>query len=44
MERVGMRREGHFLQSMWFKGRWSDDCLYAILRDEWLHGKSERQG
>lgn len=39
MERVGMRREGHFLQSMWFKGRWSDDCMYAILRDEWQEKK-----
>ena len=35
-ERLGMRREGHSRQSLWFKGRWADECFYAILRDEWL--------
>lgn len=32
---VGMRREGHFRQHVWFKGRWSDEYLYAVLRAEW---------
>ena len=36
LERVGMRREGHFLQNTWFKGGWADDYLYAVLKDEWL--------
>lgn len=36
LERLGMRREGHLRQSLWFKGRWSDEYLYAILREEWL--------
>ena len=35
LERLGLRREGHLKQSLWFKGRWADDYLYAILRDEW---------
>jgi RimJ/RimL family protein N-acetyltransferase len=35
LERVGMRREGHMLQSLWFKGRWSDEYWYAILSEEW---------
>jgi len=35
-ERLGMRREGHLRQSLWFKGRWADEYLYAVLRDEWL--------
>ena len=35
MERLGLRREGHLKQSLWFKGRWADEYLYAILRDEW---------
>jgi RimJ/RimL family protein N-acetyltransferase len=40
LERLGMRREGHFLQNAWFKGGWADEFLYALLRDEWLrrHG------
>jgi RimJ/RimL family protein N-acetyltransferase len=36
MERLGMRREGHHLQSYWFKGEWTDEYLYAILKDEWM--------
>jgi RimJ/RimL family protein N-acetyltransferase len=36
LERVGMRREGHFLENMWFKGGWTDEYLYAVLKDEWL--------
>jgi RimJ/RimL family protein N-acetyltransferase len=41
LERVGMRREGHFLENVWFKGGWADEYLYAVLKDEWLR---ERQG
>ena len=33
---VGMRQEGHFRQHVWFKGRWSDEYLYAMLGAEWL--------
>jgi RimJ/RimL family protein N-acetyltransferase len=36
LERIGMRREGHFLKNVWFKGRWGDEYLFAILEDEWL--------
>lgn len=36
LERLGMRREGHFIQHIWFKGRWADEYLYAVLRTEWL--------
>ena len=36
MERLGMRREGHHLQSSFIKGEWVDDLVYAILREEWL--------
>lgn len=35
LERLGMRREGHFLQNVWFKGSWGDEYLYALLRQEW---------
>jgi aminoglycoside 6'-N-acetyltransferase len=35
MERVGMRREGRFVESLWFKGRWAGEDWYAILRREW---------
>jgi RimJ/RimL family protein N-acetyltransferase len=36
LERLGMRREGHFVQNVWFKGGWASEYLYAVLRDEWL--------
>lgn len=36
LERLGMRREEHRRGSLWFKGRWTDEYLYAIVRQEWL--------
>jgi aminoglycoside 6'-N-acetyltransferase len=38
LERLGMRREGHLRQSTWAKGEWTDDLVYALLRDEWQPG------
>jgi aminoglycoside 6'-N-acetyltransferase len=35
LARLGMRREGHFRESVWFKGRWSSEYWYALLRQEW---------
>jgi RimJ/RimL family protein N-acetyltransferase len=35
MERLGMKREGHFLHNAWFKGEWCDEYQYAVLRQEW---------
>jgi RimJ/RimL family protein N-acetyltransferase len=35
LERVGLRREAHLKQSLWFKGRWADEYLYAMLREDW---------
>ncbi len=39
LERVGMRREGHLLESTWSKGEWTSDLLYAVLRREWPAGR-----
>jgi len=36
LERLGMRREGHTVESTWAKGEWTDDLLFAILQREWL--------
>ncbi|MDO7846519.1 GNAT family protein [Hymenobacter sp. M29] len=35
MERVGMRREGHFRQNGWYKGEWCDEFQYALLATDW---------
>ena len=42
LERLGMRREGHFILNIWFKGKWGSEYLYAILRDEWLKKASNK--
>jgi RimJ/RimL family protein N-acetyltransferase len=34
MERVGMRQEAHFRQSLWFKGEWADDLVFAVLESD----------
>jgi RimJ/RimL family protein N-acetyltransferase len=41
---VGMRKEGHFRESLWFKGEWVDDVLYAMLRREWLERSRSGDG
>ena len=40
LERLGLRREGHFRQNVWFKGKWGDEYLYAMLQEEWLNIRS----
>ncbi len=35
MERIGMRREAHFLHDSFAKGEWIDDYVYAMLDEEW---------
>ena len=35
LEAIGFRKEAHFKQSLWFKGQWVDDLIYAILQSEW---------
>jgi RimJ/RimL family protein N-acetyltransferase len=35
MERLGMRREAHFVENELFKGEWGDEYVYAILAAEW---------
>jgi RimJ/RimL family protein N-acetyltransferase len=40
LERLGVRREGHFLENSWVKGGWADEYLYAVLKDEWLRKRN----
>jgi RimJ/RimL family protein N-acetyltransferase len=35
MERLGMRREAHFVHNEVFKGEWGDELVYAMLDHEW---------
>ncbi|HEY8889520.1 MAG TPA: GNAT family protein [Clostridium sp.] len=36
LEKLGMRKEGHFIKSYRMGDIWLDDCIYAILKDEWM--------
>lgn len=35
LDRIGMRREGHFVDNIYFKGSWRSEFLYAMLQREW---------
>jgi RimJ/RimL family protein N-acetyltransferase len=34
MKRLRLRQEAHFVQSLWFKNRWADDVVFAMLEQE----------
>ncbi|WP_342235728.1 GNAT family N-acetyltransferase [Inquilinus sp. OTU3971] len=34
-ERLGFRREAYFRRSIWAKGEWCDDVVYALIAEEW---------
>lgn len=36
LEKLGMRKEAHFVDNEWFKGEWSSEAVYAILTEEWF--------
>lgn len=40
-EKLGMRREAHFVENAWIKGEWVDSRIYAMLDREW---KAQRPG
>jgi len=35
MERLGMRREAHFRENEFVKGKWDDELVFAMLKREW---------
>ncbi|WP_091495927.1 GNAT family N-acetyltransferase [Amphibacillus marinus] len=37
-QRVGMRKEAHFIQDFWNKGEWTDSLVYGLLQTEHLQG------
>jgi RimJ/RimL family protein N-acetyltransferase len=36
LERVGFAREGLLRSNSWFKGEWTDDVLFGVLRSDYL--------
>jgi RimJ/RimL family protein N-acetyltransferase len=35
LEKLGMRREAHFIENEWVKGEWQSELVYAMLAEEW---------
>ena len=42
LEKLGMRLEGHLRENEYYKGRWWDTLMYAILADEWKEHKNAK--
>ncbi|NLU68806.1 GNAT family N-acetyltransferase [Streptomyces sp. HNM0574] len=39
MERIGLRKEAHFVESEIFKGEWGGELHYAMLATEWQNSR-----
>jgi RimJ/RimL family protein N-acetyltransferase len=35
LKSLGMRQEAHHRESLWLRGEWVDDMVYAMLKREW---------
>ena len=43
LEKLGFRREGHYVENIWFKGSWGSEYSYALLASEHkTNGKTKR--
>lgn len=40
LQKIGMRKEAHLIESLWSKDAWTDDVVFALLRREW-HNRNE---
>ncbi len=36
LKSVGFRQEGHFIENIFFKGKWGSEYQFAMLKPEWL--------
>ncbi len=42
-ERIGMRKEAHFIQDFWNKGEWTDSIVYGMLLSDLKITKNNRR-
>lgn len=40
LKSIGFRQEGHFIENIFFKGKWGSECQFAMLKKEWLEMKT----
>lgn len=36
LESIGFKKEGHFIENIFFKGKWGSEYQYAMLKKDWL--------
>jgi len=41
LESIGFRKEGHFIENIFFNGKWGSEYQYAMLNREWKKKKNE---
>ena len=39
LEKAGFKKEGVLRKTFYCRGKWRDDCLYSVLREEWKEPK-----
>ena len=39
LKSIGFRQEGHFIENVFFKGKWGSEYQYAMLKREWDNRK-----
>jgi RimJ/RimL family protein N-acetyltransferase len=41
LKSIGFREEGHFIENIFFKGKWGSEIQFALLKREWDEMKSK---
>lgn len=41
VERIGFRKEAHFVESLFIDGKWVDDVIYALIEKDWIRLNSD---
>lgn len=44
LKSIGFRQEGHFIENIFFKGKWGSEYQYAMLKREWEEQKQLIKG
>ena len=39
LKSTGFKQEGHFIENVFFKGKWGSEFQYAMLKREWDYRK-----
>lgn len=42
LKSMGFRQEGHFIENIFFKGKWGSEFQYAMLQSEWNNLKNKK--